>query len=153
MIVREIGEIQSILPLFKNHNCVIIICRYNGGKSSTATELIHQYFGEENTYYVTFIDQSKPHFIPRESKLKFNEMVKGKVIVFDEIDSEEKIDLTDYLKNLIENNLVIILSNPYGSSDDDEKEIKLFREHEKDILPENTLFIFVKEKPKDRKHI
>lgn len=145
MIVRDMKDIQNLLPQFKEYGCVVILCKYNGGKSSIATELIHQYFGEENSYYVTFIDQSKPHFTPRESKLKVNEMVKGKVIVFDEIDSDEKIGLTDYLKKLIENNLVIILSNPYGSSDEYEKEIKLFQEHEKDILPENTLFIFVEQ--------
>ena len=145
MIVKNIQEIQSILPHFKEYNCVVIICKYNGGKSSITTELIHQYFGEENTYYVTFIDQSKPHFTPRKSKLKLNEVVIGKVIVFDEIDSDEKVDLTDYLRKLIQKNRVIILSNPYGSSNDDEKEIKLFKNHEKGVLPENTLFILVKE--------
>jgi len=50
----------------------------------------------------------------------------------------------DRFKRLIEKNLVIILTNPYGSSKDADKEINLFKEHEKDILPENTLFIFVK---------
>lgn len=108
MIVNDIQEIKSILPHFKEYKCVVIICKYNGGKSSVVTQLIHEHFGEEKTYYVTFIDQSKPRFTPRENRLKFNEMVKGKIIVFDEIDSEEKRDLKTYLKRLLENNLVII---------------------------------------------
>ena len=145
MIIKDIKEIKAILPSFKEYNCIVILCRYNGGKSSIATELIHQYFGEENTHYVTFIDQSKPNFKPRESKLKLNELVEGKVIVFDEIDSDEKINVKIYLQKLIENNRVIILSNPYGSSDDYEREIKLFQDHEREVLPENTLFVFVKQ--------
>ena len=47
---------------------------------------------------------------------------------------------------LIEENLVIILTNHYGSSNDAEKEINLFKKHEKDILPDKLLFIFVKNK-------
>ena len=108
--------------------------------------MIHRHFGEENTYYATFIDQSKPNFKPRKSRLKFNEIVKGKIIVFDEISDDEKRDVKSYAKVLIENNLVIILTNPYGSSNDAEKEIKLFKEHEKDILPDKIIFIFVKDK-------
>ena len=146
MIVENIKEIQNILPQFREYNCIVIFCKYNGGKTSIATELIHQYFGEENTYYVTFIDQSKPNFTPRKSKLKLNELVEGKVIVFDEIDSEEKINVKIYLQKLIENNCVIILSNLYGSSQDYDREIQLFQTHERNILPKNTLFVFVKEK-------
>lgn len=143
MIIKNIEDVQTQLNEFKGHNCVVIICKYNGGKSSIAAELIHEYFGEENTYYVTFIDQSKPKFTPRKSRLQFDELVKDKIIVFDEIDSDKAKDVKSYLKRLIENNLVIILTNPYGSSNNAEKEIKLFKEHEQDILPENTLFIFV----------
>lgn len=145
MIIENIKGIQNKLSSFKDYKCVVIICKYNGGKSSVATDLIHQYFGEENTFYITFIDQSKPNFTPRESKLKFNGVVKDKVVVFDEIDDEENREVKTYLKRLIENNLVIILSNPYGSSNDSEKEIRLFREYEQDILPESTLFIFVRQ--------
>jgi len=146
MIVDDIHEIKENLSVFKKHNCVVIICEYNGGKSSVATELIHEYFGEENTYYVTFIDQSKPNFSPRKSKLKFDEVVKDKIIIFDGISDEENRDIQDYIKKLIENNLVIILSNPYGSSNDADKEINLFKENERDILPGNVLFIFVRGK-------
>lgn len=145
MIVNDINEIKRELNSFNNHGCVVIICKYNGGKSSIAAELIYKHFGEKNTYYVTFIDQSKPNFTPRKSRLKFNELVKDKVIVFDEIDADKKRDVKTYLKNLIENNLVIILTNPYGSSNDSEKEIKLFKEHEGNILPKDTLFIFVRQ--------
>jgi len=143
MIINNIKEIEDKLNTFKEYNCGVIICKYNSGKSSIATELIHKHFGEENTCYVTFINQSKPNFTPRESKLKFNEMVKDKVVVFDEIDADEEINIKTYLKKLIENNLVIILTNPYGSSNEPEKEIELFKKHEQDILPKNTLFIVV----------
>ncbi len=144
MIIENIKKIEGKLRNFKEYDTIVIICRYNGGKSSIATELIHKYFGEENTYYITFIDQSKANFIPRKSRLKFNEIVKDKVIVFDEIADEEGRGIRGYVKKLIEDNLVIILSNPYASSNDAGKEINLFKETEKDILPNNVLFIFVK---------
>jgi hypothetical protein len=150
MIIADIKEINEKLSDFKNYKCIVIICKYNGGKSSIGNELIHQHFGEENTFYVTFIDQSKPHFIPRKSRLKFNEMVNNKIIVFDEIDSDEKKDVKTYLKQLIENNQVIILTNPYGSSNNPEKEIELFKKHESDILPKESLFIFVRQKLQER---
>ncbi|MBI2151979.1 hypothetical protein HYU21_04595 [Candidatus Woesearchaeota archaeon] len=144
MIIGSLKEMQDQLSSFKDYGCVIIICKYNGGKSSLMTDMIHNFFGEDNTYYLTFVDQRKNNFTPRKSRLKFNELVKEKIVVFDEIDDEEKRDVKPYLKKLIENNLVIILSNLYGSSNDSEKEIRLFKEQEKDILPANTLFIFVK---------
>jgi len=154
MIVKDIKEIKDKLNEFGNYNCVVIICRYNGGKSSVATDLIHEHFGEENTHYVTFIDQSKPNFKPRQSRLEFNEIVKDKIIVFDEIADDKKRDAKSYVQQLIKNNLVIILTNPYGSSNDADKEINLFKEHEKDILPKNVLFIFVKaERKLDEKNI
>ena len=145
MIIYNVHEIKDKLCHFRRHDCVVIICKYNRGKSSIATDLIHEYFGEDYTFYVTFIDQSKPNFIPRKSKLKFGEITKDKVIVFDELSEENGRDINGYVKRLIDKNLVIILSNPYGSGNGDEKEIKLFKEHEKNILPEDTLFIFVKE--------
>ena len=143
--MESLKEIQDQLSSFKEYNCIIILCKYNGGKSSLITDMIHQFFGEDKTYYLTFVDQSKNNFTPRKSRLKFNELVKRKIVIFDEIDDEEKRDVKPYLKKLIENNLVIILSNLYGSSNDSEKEIRLFKEQEKDILPVNTLFIFVKQ--------
>ena len=146
MIVKDIKEIKDKLNDFKNYDCVVIICRYNGGKSSVAADLIHDHFGEENTYYATFIDQSKPNFKPRESRLEFNEIVKNKIIVFDEIADDKNRDVKSYIKKLIENNWVVILTNPYGSSNDADKEVNLFKEHEKDVLPKNVLFIFVKSK-------
>lgn len=144
MIIGGMKELEKVLNKFKDYNCVVIISKYNSGKSSLATEMIHQHFGEENTYYVTFVDQSKPHFTPRKSKLRLNEIMKGKVIVFDEIDADEQMDVIPYLKQLIASNLVVILTNPYGSSTDAEKEIALFTEQEKDILPEGTVVVFVK---------
>ncbi|MBU3941392.1 MAG: GTPase domain-containing protein [Nanoarchaeota archaeon] len=146
MIIENIKNIEGKLGDFKEYDSVVIIGRYDSGKSSIATELIHKYFGEENTYYITFIDQSKANFIPRKSRLKFNEIVKDKVIVFDEIDDEGGRDIRGYVKKLIKDNLVIILSNPYASSNNAGKEISLFKETEKDILPNNVLFIFVKDK-------
>ena len=152
MIIKSIDKIKERLNEFKNYNCVVIICRYNGGKSSIATELIHDYFGDKNTYYATFIDQSKPNFKPRESRLRFNEAVKGKIIVFDEIADDKNRNVKSYVRELIENNLVIILTNPYGSSSDADREVNLFKEHEKDILPSKTLFIFVKTEESDENH-
>lgn len=143
MIIKDIKEIQHQLSGSGRYGCVVIICKYNGGKSSIAADLIHQHFGEEDTFYATFIDQSKPNFTPRESRLKFGEIVKEKIVIFDEIDDEEKRDVETYLKKLMENNRVFILTNPYGSSNDPEREINLFKKYEKDILPKNTLFIFV----------
>ncbi|MBN1157306.1 hypothetical protein JXA85_06805 [Candidatus Woesearchaeota archaeon] len=126
----------------KEHSCTVIIAKYNAGKSSIATELLHQLFGEENTHYVTFIDQSKPHFSPRKSRLTFGEIVKNKVIIFDEISDDANRDVRGYLEKLIKINKVIILSNPYGASEYPEREIKLFRKTES--LPEDVFFIFVK---------
>lgn len=146
MIVQNSGDIKNILPSFKEYNCIVILCKYNGGKSSIITEMIHRHFGEENTCYITFIDQSKPNFTPRKSKLEFNELVKDKVIVFDEMGADDKRVLKNYVKKLVGDNLVIILTNPYGSSQDYEREIQLFQTHERNILPKNTLFVFVKEK-------
>ena len=142
-----LGDIKSIkyhLNDFKKYNCVVIISKYNSGKSSIATDLIHEHFGEDQTCYVTFIDQSKPNFKPRESKLKFGELVENKIIVFDELNDDQGRNISSYVKKLIENNLVIILSNPYASSNDVDKEIDLFKKQEKDVLPDNVLFIFVK---------
>ena len=144
MILKDIVDIKNQLKDFKGYKCVVIICRYNEGKSSIISDMIHEYFGEEETYYATFIDQNKPNFTPRASRLKFDEIVKNKIIIFDEISDDKDRDIKNYLKKLINDNLVIILSNPYGSTHNSEKEIDLFKQHEKNILPKETLFIFVK---------
>ena len=112
---------------------------------SIITNLIHSCFGEDKTYYVTFTDQSKPNFSPRKSKLEFNEIVEGKIIVFDEITDDLERDVNKYLKNLIDKNLVIILSNLYGSSANVEKEVELFMKAEKNLLPDKSLFLFLKD--------
>jgi len=65
--------------------------------------------------------------------------------VVDEISDDEERDIRSYVKKLIKDNMVIILSNPYASSNDGHKEIKLLKETEKEILPDNTLLIFVRE--------
>ena len=144
MMIEKMEELKSVLEEIKEHKCTVIIARYNAGKSSVATELLHQFFGEENTYYVTFIDQTKPRFSPRKSKLKFGEIIKDKIIVFDEISDDNDRDVRGYLKKLVRNNKVIILSNPYGASDYAEREIRLFSKSESEILPENVFFVYVK---------
>lgn len=144
MIMNSTRDICKVVADFVNYNCVVIICKYNGGKSSIAAEIIHEYFGEEKTCYVTFIDQSKQGFTPRKSKLKLGEIVRDKVIVFDEIANDSEGDIESYIKELIKHNLVVILTNPYGSSNDADREIELFKKHEKGILPEKVLFVFVK---------
>ena len=143
IIITKIEEIKREIKSFEKYKCVVILCKYNGGKSSVITNLIHSYFGEDKTYYVTFTDQSKPNFIPRKSKLEFDEIVEGKVVVFDEISDDLGRDVSKYLKKLIDNNLVIILSNFYGGGNDADKEIKLFMETES--VPLESLFVIVKE--------
>ena len=71
-------------------------------------------------------------------------MVENKVIIFDELSDENERDGSAYAKRLLEKNKLIILSNPYGGSDDGEKEIILFKNHEKEILTEDALLVFVK---------
>ena len=145
MILSTLEEIKKELPYFKEYACVVIICKYNGGKSSLITDMIHDYLGEEHVYYATFIDQSKSHFTPRKSRLKYGEIVENKIIVFDEISDDKNRDVRAYIKKLIEKNKVIILTNPYGSSNDADKEIKLFKKEEEGIVPDHTLYIFVRE--------
>ena len=116
MIIENFNRLNQELPKFKDYNCIVILAKYNFGKSSICTDLIHGFFGEEKTYYVTFTDQSKENFKPRTSRLRSNELVEDKIIVFDEINDEKERDLQPYLKELIKKNKVIILSSPYGSS-------------------------------------
>jgi archaellum biogenesis ATPase FlaH len=104
--------------------------------------MLHEYFKKERTYYLTFTDQSKPNFTPRKSILEFNKIVEDKIIIFDEISDDKERDIRSYLKKLISTNKVIILTNPYGSSNTPEREAILFKENEKNILPEKSLFIF-----------
>jgi len=143
MIIKGIHNLKNELKTFDNYDCVVIICKYNGGKSSIATDLIHGHFGDKNTYYATFIDQEKPNFLPRKSRLKFGELIKNKVVVFDEISNDNEGDVTNYINELIKYNLLIILTNPYGGSNNSDNEIALFMETESQIIPDNTLFIFV----------
>ena len=142
-VIDNFSCLKEVLPLFNNYKCIVILAEYNYGKSSVCIDEIHHYFGEENTYYTTFIDQSKPGFAPRKSKLDFNEFVTNKIIIFDEIDDEKERNIREYIKQLIKNNRVVILSNPYGSSKNSQYECKLFKKHEKEILPKNTLFVYM----------
>ena len=128
---------------FDNHDTIVILARYNFGKSSFCTDKIFEFLGD-NTLYLTFTDQSKPSFTARETQLEFGDIVKGKTIVFDEISDDKGRDVERYLKELIQHNKVIILSNLYGSNDDPLKEIELFKQHEK--LEGNVLYIYIKNK-------
>lgn len=145
MIIENVDKIRDYFSEFVKYDCIVIIRRFNGGKSSIITDMIHEYFRDDNTYYATFTEQSKPNFVARKSKLEFGELVKNKIIIFDEINDDLKRDVESYVKSLMKNNKVIILTNPYSSSNDAEKEIALFQKHEKDILPTNTLFIFIRD--------
>jgi hypothetical protein len=144
MIVKGIEGLRDKLYLFRNFDCVVVICSYNGGKSSKITDMLSSYF--DTPYYVTFIDQSKPNFSPRSSSLKFEQGITNKTIIFDEISDDLNRNVSGYVKVLTVHNFVIILSNPYGSSTDGEKEINLFKEKEKDLIPKNTLVLFVNPK-------
>jgi hypothetical protein len=142
-VVEDIVDLRKAFPLFENHDCVVIIARYDFGKSSVCTELIHEYFGEDKTYYATFIDQSKPGFTPRKSRLVFGQLVKDKVVVFDEISDDKDRDVRAYLKSLMGKNKVIILSNPYALTSNPTYECELFSRKENDVLPKDTLFVWV----------
>ena len=141
IIIKDAGQIKWCLK--ESFSCMVIIAKYDKGKSSIITEAIHDFFGEANTVYLTFTEQAKPGFVPREVKVKFGEHIKGKVIVFDEVSDDKNRNIRAYLNELIKNNKVIILSNPYGSSNNPEKEISLFKEHED--VPEDAKFIFLKD--------
>lgn len=145
-VIKNFDGIEKLFPLFDEFDCVVILAKYNCGKSSICTEKIHNQFGEENVYYATFVDQSKPNFTPRQSRLNFGEVVFNKIIVFDEISDDQSRDVKGYLKKLTKTNKLIILSNPYGASSEAKREAELFREQEKDILPEKVLFVYVLER-------
>ena len=81
MIIGHISEIEKHLNCFSKYKCVIIIAKYNSGKSSIATSLIYNYFRKENTEYITFIDQSKPNFTPKDSKRELGELVRDKIVI------------------------------------------------------------------------
>ncbi len=142
--------LKNFLDLEKKHldlntyQTIVILAKYNFGKSSQCTNKIFNFFGKEKTSYVTFIDQSKPNFNPRKSELEFGQLVDGKIIIFDEISDEKARDVGTYLRTLVKKNNVIILSNPYGHSNNPEKEIALFKKIER--LGNNCLFIYVQEK-------
>ncbi len=143
-IINNVEDLNRLVPYFNEYKCIVIICKYNGGKSSTITEIIHKHFGEEKTYYVTLIDQSKLNFTPRQSRLEFGKIVRNKIVVFDEISDEKNREVRQYIRELIKENRVIILTNPYGSSNDVNKEVNLFKSMEREILPVETMFIFFK---------
>ncbi|MBU0979708.1 MAG: hypothetical protein KJ709_02795 [Nanoarchaeota archaeon] len=48
MILDGFKELEEKIKGFDEYSCIVIICRYNGGKSSVITEMIHRHFGEEN---------------------------------------------------------------------------------------------------------
>ncbi|NQU79315.1 hypothetical protein HQ545_06130 [Candidatus Woesearchaeota archaeon] len=147
-IIRDISEnIDEILPLFNEYNCIVVISKYNSGKSSSATNRIFSHFGESNTEYITLTRQDKNNEDKyRNPTFCFGDMLENKIIIFDELHCDEDLLselMNNYITHLIERNKVIILSNLYGNSNDVESEITLFAEVEKEIIPNNTLFVFV----------
>jgi len=141
IIISHAEEIKEHLK--ESIHCMVIIANYNKGKSSIITEAIHNFFGEEKTVYMAFANRAKPGFTPRQAKAAFGEHIKGKVVVFDEISDDNNRNIRAYLNEIIDHNKVFILSNPYGSSNDPEKEIAPFKEHEE--VPEDAKFVFLKE--------
>jgi hypothetical protein len=150
-VIRDISkDLDGILPEFEKHECIVIISRYSTGKSTSAAKKIISHFGEDGTEYITLTRQDKENdenYI--KPTIKFGEVPKGKTIIFDELHSDEGISkelIDEYFRELLKRNRVIILTNPYGSGEDVEHEIVLFKKQEKKILPEDTLFIFVTNK-------
>ena len=139
IILDKIMDISIHLDEIKRRRCTVIFSRYNTGKSSVCTDFLLDNL--YNSIYATFIDQSKPNFIPRKSDISFDEIVEGKVIIFDEVGDDKGRSVEDYLSNLIDKNKVIILSNPY--SDDPGKAKNTFLEREYHI-PMDSLFFYVK---------
>jgi len=142
--INTLEELRPLIPDFEGYEAVVIISRYNSGKTSIAAEELLSYYGEDRALYATFIDQSKPGFTPRSSQLEFGESVEDKIIIFDELFDDEKRDVSGYAHRLLKDNQVISLTNPYGKESSGEHEIELFKSREGRILPENTLFIYVR---------
>lgn len=136
--------IKSFYELKKedfNFNLIVIFAKYNSGKSSICTDTIYNILGDD-IIYATFINQDKPWFKARKSQIKFNQSLKNKTIIFDEISDDKRRNIVD-LNILIQNNKVIILSNYLGNKDNFESEIKLF---EKNFLfsKKDLNYIFLK---------
>lgn len=144
IIINDISkDLGNAASCFGNYSCVVIISKYNTGKTTSAVQIIMDKFGSSNVRYLTLIDQSKPKIKQRKRDLDFEEVPRNKIIVLDEISDDKGRDIRGYFRDLLKLNKVIILTNPYGSSNAPEAEINLFRKHEAAILPENTLFVFV----------
>ncbi len=142
MIINDISkDLAKSLPEIEDSDCIVIISRYNTGKTTSAVDIITKHLGNKYINYITLTNQDKPNVKARNSDIAYNEIPSNKVIIFDELTDDMGRDLTSFLSKLLRQNKVIILTNPYGQSNDAEKEIALFREHE--TVPENTLFVYV----------
>ncbi len=147
-VIRDISsDLPGILPIFNSYNCIVIISKYNTGKSTSATNTIFKHFGFDFVEYITLTEQRKGTDRKyRKSSIKFGEVPENKIVVFDELHSDIAVTsdaIHRHIKELIEKNKLIILTNPYGLSSDSEKEIGLFVRTEIALLPENTLIVFV----------
>lgn len=142
--INTLEELRPLIPDFEGYAAVVIISKPNSGKTSIAAEEILSYYGEDRALYATFIDQSKPGFTPRDSQLEFGELVEDKIIIFDELGDDKRRDASRYARRLLRENKVIILTNPYAGESSGEHEIELFKSREGKMLPDSTLFIYVK---------
>jgi len=147
-IIEDISrDLLKSLPDSLEYEFIVLISKYNSGKSSSAVRILFKYFGEENTEYVTLTEQYKENNEEyKDPTLRFGEVPHGKTVVFDEINSDGNISaesITRYIRDLARHNRAVILSNPYGMTDDAMHEIKLFIRKERKILPAKMLFIFV----------
>ena len=145
-IISDISYLDNIIPQFIKYSCIVIISKYNSGKSTSATKKIFNYFGKEIIEYITLTDQikdNKESYI--EPTIKFGFIPQNKVIIFDELhaDNINTEELNNYISKLLHNNRLIILSNPYGYTNIAKDEINCFIRNEQEILTKKTLFIFV----------
>lgn len=143
--IKNFLNLKEILDEFKNHDLIVILARYNYGKSSICTDTLINYLGTNKTIYCSFTDQSKPNFQPRKNGLIFGQLVENKTIILDELTDDSERDIEGYVKKLISKNKLIILTNPYGASNDANKEKLTFINNTSFKLPKNCMFVWVQE--------
>ena len=142
--IENFRKLKDILNTFREYDIIVIIARYDYGKSSLCTDIPIDFFGEDRSIYCTFTDQSKPNFHPRKNQLLFGQPMENKTIIIDELTDDNGRDMEGYIAKLMLKNKLIILTNPYGSSEMAEKEVELFIKNTALHLPKRCLFIYVK---------
>lgn len=107
-------DIVSVLHRFENCDFIVLISKPNSGKSTSATDLIFEHF--DNVEYFTLTEQSRDNEDTyRTSTIDLGQEVRDKAVIIDElqIDGEtSREELIGFVKELLENNKLILLSSP-----------------------------------------